>query len=110
MDYYGLLGVEKEATGEEIKKAYRRLARAYHPDLNQDKPGCEDHLKKINAAYQVLGNQALRQHYDLQLRWASHVSMDRVNATDVRAFYGNFRCAGKGFGMRGCGRRKWRTR
>ncbi|NQU82657.1 MAG: molecular chaperone DnaJ [Parcubacteria group bacterium] len=60
-DYYSLLGVEKGASAEEIKKAYRKLAHQHHPDK---KGGDEAKFKKINEAYQVLGNQEKRQQYD----------------------------------------------
>ncbi|PIR89302.1 MAG: molecular chaperone DnaJ [Candidatus Harrisonbacteria bacterium CG10_big_fil_rev_8_21_14_0_10_40_38] len=60
-DYYKILGVEKSATEEEIKKAYRRLAHKYHPDK---KDGDEAMFKKINEAYQVLSNKEKRSQYD----------------------------------------------
>ena len=64
-DYYRLLGVERGASAGEVKKAYRKLAMEYHPDLNQNKPSCEEYLKDINEAYQVLGNEEKRRRYDL---------------------------------------------
>jgi curved DNA-binding protein len=62
-DYYDVLGVPRDARGEQIQQAYRKLARQYHPDLNKD-PGAEDRFKEINEAYQVLSDPDTRGRYD----------------------------------------------
>lgn len=62
-DYYSTLGVGKNATEDEIKSAYRKLARQYHPDVNKD-PGAENKFKDINEAYQVLSDTEKRKKYD----------------------------------------------
>lgn len=64
MDYYELLGVEKTASIEEIKKAYRTLAKKYHPDQNQGDKQAEEKFKKINEAYTVLSDSEKRKMYD----------------------------------------------
>jgi len=63
-DYYQTLGVSKDAKQDEIKKAYRKLARQYHPDVNPDDPNAEEKFKDINEAYQVLSDDEKRQKYD----------------------------------------------
>ena len=60
-DYYKILGVEKTASEDEIKKAFRKLAHQYHPDK---KGGNEAKFKEVNEAYQVLGNKEKRQKYE----------------------------------------------
>jgi molecular chaperone DnaJ len=62
-DLYAILGVSREATEEEVKKAYRKLARKYHPDVNKAK-GAEDKFKEISAAFEVLGDAQKRKLYD----------------------------------------------
>ena len=110
-DYYRLLGVEREASGEEIKKAYRNLVMEYHPDRNQDKPGCEEQLKDINEAYEVLGDEGKRRRYDLwreqpfnsQVYYREDLSDDLIDI--LRVF------SRGGFGMRGLGScRDWGLR
>jgi molecular chaperone DnaJ len=64
LDYYRVLGVERGASDAEIKRAFRRLAQQWHPDVNQQ-PGAHERFKEINEAYQVLSDPQRRQAYDL---------------------------------------------
>ncbi|HUB37186.1 MAG TPA: molecular chaperone DnaJ [Solirubrobacteraceae bacterium] len=63
-DYYKTLGVDKKASAEEIKKAYRKLARRYHPDRNQGDKAAEERFKEISQAHDVLGDPEKRKQYD----------------------------------------------
>ena len=63
-DYYDTLGINKNASQEEIKKAFKQLARKWHPDVHQDKKLSEEKFKEINEAFQVLNDQSKRQQYD----------------------------------------------
>lgn len=63
-DYYETLGVSKDATEEDIKKAYRKMAREHHPDVAKNKEEAEKKFKEINEAYQILGNKDKRAQYD----------------------------------------------
>jgi DnaJ-class molecular chaperone len=87
-DYYNILGVRRNASAKEIKQAYRRLARRYHPDVNPGDASAERKFKEISEAYSVLGSPEQRQKYD---RFGS------------QAFSGNFDTAfgGGGGGFRG---------
>ena len=63
-DYYKILGVPRDASAEDIKKAFRKLARQYHPDVAKVKKGAEEKFKEINEAYEVLGDPENRSKYD----------------------------------------------
>ena len=64
IDYYKILGVDKNATQEEIKKAYRKLACVYHPDLNPNDPSAKEKFQQLNEANEVLGDPEKRKKYD----------------------------------------------
>lgn len=64
IDYYKILGVKKDASEKEIKKAYRKLARKYHPDVNPNNKEAEEKFKQLNEANEVLGNPENRKKYD----------------------------------------------
>ncbi len=63
-DYYKVLGVDKNASEDDIKSAYRKLAKKYHPDLNKDNPDAAEKFKEVNEAYEVLGDETKRKNYD----------------------------------------------
>lgn len=93
-DYYQILGVPREADGADIKKAYRKLARKYHPDVNKN-ADAEDRFKQVSEAYEVLKDPARRQAYDrFGADWKHGQQFDETGAGDFhrRAY------AGGGFG------------
>src|SRR6201999_3027118 len=61
---YAVLGVDRKATQDEIKKAYRKLARQYHPDRNPDDPQAEERFKEIQSAYDIVGDADKRKQFD----------------------------------------------
>ena len=65
MDYYKILGINKDADENEIKKAYRKLAIKYHPDKNLGNKEAEEKFKEINEAYEVLSDKDKRSKYDM---------------------------------------------
>ncbi len=74
-DYYEVLGVNRDASDEEIKKAYRKLAMKHHPDRNPDNPKAEDHFKEAKEAYEVLSDTQKRAAYDQYGHAASDAGM-----------------------------------
>ena len=118
-DYYNTLGLTLEASEQDIKKAYRKLAMQYHPDRNGNDPESEERIKKINEAYQILGDEEKRRHYDLQYRQPleNHLFFEEGVDDDFIAMLQKFYqmgfntkrtvgCKRRGFGRGGCGRWK----
>jgi len=72
-DYYRILGVNKDASAQDIKKAFRQLALRYHPDRNPgDVKEAEEKFKEINEAYEVLGDEQKKRQYDRLLNWPAY--------------------------------------
>jgi molecular chaperone DnaJ len=78
MDYYRILGVSREASEEEIKKAYRALVFEHHPDRNPDSSDADSKIREINAAYEIVGDAEKRRSYD-RLFWADEPRADVVD-------------------------------
>ncbi len=88
-DYYNILGVKRDAGEQEIKRAYRRLARKYHPDVNPDDKSAEAKFKEINEAHEILSDREKRQKYDQfgdQWQYADQFA----KAGEQQAPFGNF--------------------
>jgi len=83
-DYYRILGVPRSASGEDIRRAYRRLARAHHPDRNEGSPESEERLKEINEAYRVLGDPDRKKDYDRSVGRSVPVRVERAGAVPSR--------------------------
>ena len=79
IDYYRILGVSREASDEDIKKAYRKLAFEHHPDRNPDKANAEERIREINVAYEIVGDPEKRKSYD-RLSWGDE---PRAAAVDL---------------------------
>ena len=117
-DYYSMLGVDRDATQEEIKKAYRKLALKYHPDRNREDRQAEGRFKEIGEAYAVLSDQGQKGMYDRlgsnQFR-QMHRFEDIFGTFGSKGFFWEFGLGGDegiprmffyGSRGRGCGRRK----
>ena len=105
IDYYKVLGVDKSATQDDIKKAFRKLARKYHPDLNPNDPGAKDKFQEINEANEVLSDPEKRKKYDEYGEHWKHADEFEKQKQQYGGAggFGGFDGAGSGFGTDGNG-------
>ena len=97
-DYYATLEVARDATAEEIKKAFRKLARKHHPDVAKDKKGAEEKFKEINEAHEVLSDPDKRRKYDqLGEHWQDQGSFPPPGQRGRSAATHEFNFGGTGF-------------
>lgn len=92
-NYYDILGVDKKSTQDEIKKAYRKLSKKYHPDKNKE-PGSENMFKKVSEAYSVLKDDKKRQEYDDELSGTNRFSHFNFNSENGNIRYHTFYSGG----------------
>ena len=85
-DYYDVLGINRDASEEEIKKSYRKLAMKFHPDRNPDNPKAEEQFKEAKQAYEILSDTSKRTAYDQY----GHAAVDPSAAAGAGAGFGNF--------------------
>ena len=107
-DYYQVLGVDQNATDQQIKEAFRKLAFKYHPDRNKENPSAVEEMKKVNEAYAVLSNPAKKNEYDtLRHQFGSsaythfrnhHSEQDIFSGSDINHIFEEM---AKAFGLRG---------
>ena len=98
-DYYEVLGLSKGASDEEIKRAFRKLAKQYHPDVNKD-PDAESKFKEIGEAYSVLSDPKKRNEYDHGGFSFADFGFDDFDPMDIfKSFFERHGKGGKGFGF-----------
>ena len=101
-DYYGILGVKKTATADEIRKSFRKLARKYHPDVNPNDKKAEERFKEISEANDVLSDEKKRKIFDQFGFYSDNIDPAAAEAA-ARGGYGGAGAAGYGAGTRGRG-------
>ena len=97
-DYYKALGIEKGASADDIKKAFRKLAVKYHPDRNPDDKGAEDKFKELNEAYAVLSDPDKKQQYDTYGSNGFHKQYSQEDIFRGFDFSNAYKDMGGGFG------------
>ena len=100
-DYYNILGIKKDAKADEIKKAYRRLARKHHPDVNPNDKASEDKFKEVQEAYDILSDEKKRKVFDRFGYYADNLDPDSPFGGATGAGAGN---TGGGFDFSGFNR------
>ena len=98
-DYYEVLGVNRDSSEDEIKKAYRKLAMKFHPDRNPDNPKAEEHFKEAKEAYEILSDSKKRAAYDQHGHAGVDANMGGASAQGFADAFGDI--FGDLFGGRG---------
>lgn len=93
-DYYEVLGVSRSADASAIKKAYRKLAKKYHPDSNVGDASAAEHFKEVNEAYDVLGDEKKRKLYDQY----GHAAFEEGFGQGANGYSGSYSGGAGGFG------------
>ncbi|MTI20448.1 J domain-containing protein, partial [Fulvivirga sp. RKSG066] len=86
-NYYRILGLDNFASQKEVKEAYRKLAKKYHPDKHPDKPSYEDKFKRISTAYSVLRDDSKKAHFDEKLKYKTSINTSNSPRYASAPFY-----------------------